>query len=99
MQMREMMTSAAVWLAEAMPAVVERSSSDQSIRRALIVKLRSAGWWDPHGCEVMVRDGVVHIAGRGASAQEKIATRAAVASIGGVRGFKDGRSFCVPRGG
>lgn len=99
MRVREMMTSAAVWLAEGMPARAECSSSDQSIRGALIAKLRSQGWWDPHRCEVMVRDGIVQIAGVGASAQEKIATRAAAVSIPGVRGFKDSRPYWVPKGG
>jgi osmotically-inducible protein OsmY len=94
-----MMTSVTVSLAESMPARAEGSSSDESIRRALLAELRSQGWWDPHRCEVMVRDGIVQIAGVLASAQEKIATRAAAESIPGVRGVKDGRSYWVPEGG
>ena len=99
MQVREVMASAAVWLAEGMPAGAEVSRTDESIRRALIRELWSQGWWDPQRCDVMVRDGIVQIAGVGASAQEKIATRAAAVSIPGVRGFKDGRSYWVPKGG
>ena len=95
MRVRELMTSAAAWLAESMPGCAERSSSDESIRRALLAKLRSQSWWDPHRCDVTVRDG---IAGVPASARERIATRAAAVSIPGVRGFKDGRSYCVPKG-
>jgi len=99
MRVREMMASAAAWLAEEMPSSAECSRSDESIRRALIGELRSQGWWDPQRCDVMVRDGIVRIAGVGASAREKIATRAAAESIPGVRGFKDGRSYWVPKGG
>jgi len=40
----------------------------------------------------------VQIAGVGASAQQKIATRAAAASTPGVRTFKDGRPYWVPKG-
>jgi hypothetical protein len=29
-------------------ARAEGSSSDESIRRALLAELRSQGWWDPH---------------------------------------------------
>jgi hypothetical protein len=43
-----MMTSVTVSLAESMPARAEGSSSDESIRRALLAELRSQGWWDPH---------------------------------------------------
>jgi len=99
MQVRELMTSAAVWLAERMPGRGERSSSDESIRRALLAKLRSQSWGGPHRCDVMVRDGIVEIAGVPASAQEKIATRAAAESIPGVRGVNDRRSYGVPEGG
>jgi osmotically-inducible protein OsmY len=98
MRVREMMMSAAAWLA-GMPARRDRSSSDESIRRALLAELRSQAWWDPDRCDVMVRNGIVQIAGGAASAQEKIATRTIAASIRGVRGFKDGRPYCVPKGG
>jgi osmotically-inducible protein OsmY len=99
MRLRELMTDAAGWLAESMPGRDERSSKDESIRRALLAELRSRSWWDPHRCDVMVRDGIVQIAGSPASAQEKIATRAAAKSIPGVRGVNDRRSYGVPVGG
>ena len=98
MRMHEMMTSAADWLAEVMPALAGRSSSDALIRRALIAKLRSQGRWDPHRCTMVVRDGIVRIAGIGASAHQKIATRAAAESTPGVRGFEDSRPYGVAKG-
>lgn len=98
MRMREMMTNAATWLAESMPAPHERPGSDESIRRALIAELRSQGWCDPDHCHVMVHDGIVQIAGSAVSAQERIAARAAAVRIPGVRAFNDGRSYCVPGG-
>jgi osmotically-inducible protein OsmY len=99
MRVRELMNSAAVWLAETMPGRAGRSSSDDSIRRALLAQLSSQRWWDPDRCDVAVRDGIVQIAGAAASAQEKIATRAAAESIAGVRGVNDHRSYGVPEGG
>jgi osmotically-inducible protein OsmY len=99
MRVREMMTSAAAWLAQGMRARRERSSSDESIRCALLAELRSQVWWDQDRCDVMVRNGIVQITGGAASAQEKIATRTIAVGIRGVRGFKDGRSYCVPKGG
>ena len=99
MRMRELMNSAVVWLAESMPGRSVRSSSDDSIRRALLAWLSAQSWWDPDRCDVTVRDGVVEIAGAAASAQEKIATRAVAESIAGVRGVNDHRSYGVPRGG
>ena len=99
MRVRELMNSAVGWIAESMPARGVRSSSDESIRRALLAELRSQSWWDPDRCDVVVRDGIVQIAGAAASAQEKIATRAAAESIAGVRGVDDRRLYGVPEGG
>ena len=98
MRVREMMANAAEWLADGFPAEAEYSRTDESIRRALIRELRSQGLWDPQRCDVMVRNGAVQIAGVGASAQQKIATRAVAVSIPGVRSFKDGRPYWVPKG-
>ena len=98
MRVRETMANAAEWLADGFPTGAEYSRTDESIRRALIRELRSQGLWDPQRCDVMVRDGAVQIAGVGASAQQKIATRAAAVSIPGVRSFKDGRPYWVPKG-
>ena len=99
MRVQQMMTSAAMWLAAGRPAGAERSSADESIRRALLAQLRSQGLWNPLRCEVAVRDGIVKIAGICTTAQERIATRAAAEAIPGVRGLRDVRSYWVPEGG
>lgn len=99
MQIRGIMIGTPAFLSAGTPAPGEHSSSDESIRRALIGRLRSQGWWDPTRCDVTVRDGIVQIAGLLTSAREKIATRTAAESIPGVRGVRDGRSYWVPEGG
>jgi CBS domain-containing protein len=76
-----------------------RSTSDESIRTALLAELQAQSWWQPDRCNVSVTDGIVHISGLLDSVQEKEAARVAAENIPGVRGVEDSRSVLIPAGG
>ena len=86
-------------VARARVARGEHARSDESIRRALLAELRSQSWWRSRPCEVTVSDGIVHIAGRLESMQDKVAARVAAENIPGVRGIDDRRFPSIPAGG
>ncbi len=73
--------------------------SDESIRRSLLVELRSQPWWRPDQCDVTVRDGVVRLTGLVNSPGERTAVRVAAEAIPGVRAVEDSRSLSIPLGG
>ncbi len=77
----------------------QRSTSDESIRAALLAELKAQSWWRPDRCDVSIVDGIVHISGLVDSMQEKEAARVAAENIPGVRGVDDSRSLLIPAGG
>ncbi|HEX6005896.1 MAG TPA: CBS domain-containing protein [Burkholderiales bacterium] len=77
----------------------EHSTSDESIRIALLAELESQSWWHTRRASVSVANGVVRITGMLDSAEEKLATRVAAENIPGVRSVEDERTVSIPAGG
>jgi CBS domain-containing protein len=78
----------------------QHSTSDDSIRRALLAELEAQPWWRPFYCDVTVVDGVVHVSGLIEAPDEKDGLRVAAENIGGVRGVDDQRTtLYIPGGG
>ena len=86
-------------VAQAKTRHMERLTSDEAIRVALLAELEAQSWWQPLRCDVSVVDGIVHISGLLDSVQEKDAARVAAENIPGVRGVADTRSVLIPAGG